>query len=73
MRKKIEELIEKELNPQLKFHAASCKLVSTDDGVVTLKLFGGCSGCPSSIIALFNTIAPVIKEKFPDVKDVILD
>jgi len=72
MRKEIEEIIEKEINPQLALHAGSCELVDVEEGVVTIKLFGGCSGCPSSAITLFNGITPILKEKLPEIKDVLL-
>lgn len=72
MIEQIKEVIEKEINPQLELHAGGCELLDVDDGVVTIRLFGGCSGCPSSHITLFNGIVPILKDKFPDIKDVIL-
>lgn len=69
---KIQELIDEEINPQLALHAGGCELVDVDDGVVTIRLFGGCSGCPSSQITLFNGIIPIFKDKLPEVKDVLL-
>lgn len=68
----IEELIRTEINPQLALHAGGCELVDVEDGVVTLKLFGGCSGCPSSQITLFNGIVPIFRQHLPEVKDVML-
>ena len=69
---KIEQLIETEINPQLALHSGGCELVDVEDGVVTLKLFGGCSGCPSSQITLFNGIVPIFRQHLPEVKDVLL-
>jgi len=68
----IKEVIEKEINPQLDLHAGSCEFIGIDDGIVTLRLFGGCSGCPSSHITLFNGIVPILKERVPEIKDVVL-
>ena len=68
----VKEIIEKDINPQLAFHSGGCELIDVDDGIVTIRLFGGCSGCPSSHITLFNGIVPILKEKIPEVKDVIL-
>lgn len=73
MKDQIEQIIEQDINPQLALHAGGCELVDFEDGIVTLKLFGGCSGCPSSTITLFNGIVPILKEKVPEIKDVILD
>lgn len=69
----VKKVIEDEINPYLAMHAGGCELVDVDDGIITLKLFGGCSGCPSSQITLFNGIVPILKEHFPDLKDVLLD
>lgn len=72
MIEKLKSVIENEINPMLALHAGGCELVDVDDGVVTIKMYGGCSGCPSSALTLFNGIVPVIKEHFPEVKDVLL-
>ena len=48
------------------------ELIDVDDGIVTIRLYGGCSGCPSSHITLFNGIVPILKEKLPEIKDVVL-
>jgi Fe-S cluster biogenesis protein NfuA len=72
MLEQIQKVIETEINPQLALHAGSCQLVGFDDGILTIKLFGGCSGCPSSQITLFNGIVPILKEKFPEIEDVML-
>ena len=51
MIEQIKEIIEQDINPQLQLHAGGCELIDVDDGIVTLRLYGGCSGCPSSQIA----------------------
>lgn len=72
MIEKIREVIDREINPMLELHAGGCELLDVDDGVVTLRMYGGCSGCPSSAITLFNGIVPILKEHVPDIKDVVL-
>lgn len=74
MIEKLKHVIAEEINPYLAIHQGSAELVDFEDGVVTLKLQGGCSGCPSSQLTLFNGIVPIIKEHFPeDVDDIVLD
>lgn len=73
MIERVKEIIQNDINPYLDMHAGGCELVDVDDGVVTLRLYGGCSGCPSSHITLFNGIVPILKEKLPEIKDVILE
>ena len=69
----IEQFIELELAKQLRLQSATCQVTDYKDGVLTLKLLGGCSGCPSSQVAIFNSIAPILQEKFPQIKDITLD
>lgn len=68
----VEKVIEDEINPYLAMHQGGCELIGIEDRTVTLRLHGGCSGCPSSQITLFNGIVPILKEKFPEVEDVLL-
>ena len=72
MIEQIKEIIKNDINPQLELHAGGCELIDFEDGIVTLRLFGGCSGCPSSQLTLFNGIVPLLKEKLPEIKDVVL-
>ena len=72
MLEKIKEVIESDINPYLAMHSGGCEMVDYDDGILTLKMFGGCSGCPSSQITLFNGIIPIFKEKIPEIEDVVL-
>lgn len=72
-RQAIETFIATDLAKQLKLHAASCRLVSYHDEVATIKILGGCSGCPSSQLAIFKMVVPALKEKFPQIKNVLLD
>ncbi len=69
----IKKVIEEDVNPYLAMHSGGCELVDYVDGVVTIRLFGGCSGCPSSHITLFNGIVPILKEKIPEIQDVELE
>ncbi|MDD9951360.1 MAG: NifU family protein [Zetaproteobacteria bacterium] len=69
---RIQEVIVNDINPYLEMHAGGCELLDVEDGIVTIRLYGGCSGCPSSQITLFNGITPILKEKVPEVEDVIL-
>lgn len=69
---RIRDTITSDVNPYLELHAGGCELLDVDDGIVTIRLYGGCSGCPSSQITLFNGIIPILKEKIPEIEDVVL-
>ncbi|MBF0441456.1 MAG: NifU family protein [Oligoflexales bacterium] len=69
---KVKEIIENEINPQLESHSGGCEVVSVEDGVVTIRLLGGCAGCPGRRMTLLNGIVPILKKRIPEIKDVVL-
>ena len=73
MEQKIREIIDQKINPQLAMHGGSCELVEVlTDGVVVVRLGGGCVGCPSRNMTLLGGITPVLKEAVPEIKKVVL-
>jgi len=48
------------------------ELVSADDREVKLKLSGACARCPMSQYTLANIVEATLKEKVPELKEVIL-
>ena len=63
MKEQIEKVIEEDINPYLAMHSGGCEFVEIDqENVLTIRMFGGCSGCPSSQITLFNGIIPIFRE-----------
>ncbi len=72
MMNEIEQLIEEEINPQLALHGGGCEPLDFEEGVLTIRLHGGCSGCPSSKLTLLHGISPILKDRFPEVQEVVL-
>ena len=71
MKEKIEAALE-ELRIPLQMDGGDVKLVEvSDDNVVKVKLLGACSGCPMSQMTLKMSIEQNLKEKFPEIKEVI--
>jgi len=71
MLEKVKEVIENEVRPALAMDGGSIDLVSVDNGVVKVKLSGACAGCPMSQYTLVNFVEATLKEKIPEVKEVI--
>ncbi len=70
------EEIEEALNgirPALQADGGDVELVDIDEaeGIVRVQLQGACSGCPSSQITLAMGIERAIKERVPEVKQVL--
>lgn len=66
--KKVLDLI----RPNLQADGGDVELVEvTEDGVVKVKLVGACGHCPMSTMTLKMGIERTLKEKVPEVKEVI--
>lgn len=70
MKEKIEETLN-QIRPALQADGGDVELVEEKDGIVKLKLKGACAGCPMSQMTLKLGIEKVLKERVPEVKEVI--
>ncbi len=71
IRNKVEELFEKEINPQIASHGGFVELAYIEDTKVFVRLGGGCQGCSSSNATLKQGIAKAIQQLIPEVTEVI--
>ena len=68
---KVKAVIEA-IRPNLQSHGGDVEFVSTEDGkIVKVRLQGACSGCPGAKMTLKMGIERLLKEKVPQVKEVI--
>ena len=71
MTDKVKAVLE-EIRPALQADGGDLELVEvTDDGVVKVKLVGACGTCPMSQMTLKMGIEKRLKEKLPEVKEVV--
>ena len=71
MREKVKAVID-EIRPGLQMDGGDCELVDVSDkGVVKLRLLGACAGCPMSQMTLKMRIEATLKERVPEVKEVV--
>ncbi len=70
MQEKVEEAL-KEIRPLLQADGGDVELVDVTDGVVKVRLKGACMGCPMATVTLQQGIKRAIKERVPEVKDVV--
>ena len=69
--KKIKELIDTYVKPAVEMDGGNIEFKSWEDGVVTVKMQGACSGCPSSTVTLQSGIEGMLKRMIPEVKTVV--
>jgi Fe-S cluster biogenesis protein NfuA len=71
MIEKVKPVID-EIRPYLKADGGDVELVEvTPEGVVKVKLLGACGHCPMSIMTLKMGIEKRLKERVPEVKEVV--
>ena len=71
IRKKVQNLLENEINPALGAHGGWVELIDVKKNAVYLKLGGGCQGCQSASMTLKMGIERVIREKIPEVGEIL--
>ncbi len=68
---KVKEVIEL-VRPALQGHGGDVELVGTDDdNTVRVRLQGACQGCPGAAMTMKMGIERILKEKVPEVKEVV--
>ena len=70
MNEKVEAILN-EIRPSLQADGGDVELVGVNDGMVSLRLTGACAGCPMSSMTLKMGIERILKEKLPEVKEVV--
>lgn len=68
---KVTEVIEM-VRPALQGHGGDVQLVGVnDDKTVKVRLQGACQGCPGAAMTMKMGIERILKEKVPEVKEVV--
>ena len=71
MKEKVQEVLEL-VRPALQADGGDVELVDvTDDGIVSVKLTGACGSCPMSTMTLKMGIERTLRDKIPEVKEVV--
>lgn len=65
------KVIVERINPGLALDGGGVEIVSFKDGVLKVRLMGGCAGCPMRQLTLTNFIEKAIVEHVPEVTKVI--
>jgi len=70
MKEKVEAVLA-QVRPNLQSDGGDVELVDVNEGVIKLKLTRACAGCPMATMTLRNGIERVLREKIPEIKEVI--
>jgi len=70
----VEEAVRRALDkirPAVRLDGGDLELVGVVDGVVTIRLFGACDGCPMSPVTLRAGVERILREEVPEVRGVV--
>lgn len=59
------------IRPAVQMDGGDIELVSVEDGIVTIRLFGACEGCPMSPVTLRAGVEAILREDVPEVREVV--
>ena len=70
MKEKVQAVLE-QIRPLLQADGGDVELVDVNDGVVSVRLKGACGCCPMSTMTLKMGIEQALKERVPEIKEVM--
>ena len=70
MEQQVREVLE-ELRPALQMDGGDVELIGVDGGVVTVRLLGACGGCPMATMTLVGFVEERLKQRVPEVREVV--
>ena len=70
MEEKVKQVLD-EIRVNLQRDGGDAEFIGIEEGVVKLRLLGACAGCPMSQMTLKHGIERILKEKVPEVTEVV--
>jgi Fe-S cluster biogenesis protein NfuA len=60
-----------DVRPALQMDGGDVELIAVDGGVVTVRLLGACGGCPMATMTLVGFVEERLKQRVPEVRQVV--
>ena len=67
----VNKVMAEEVAPALADHGGGATVLKVENGAVYVELEGGCKGCPHARSTIKNGIESLLKERLPEVTEVI--
>ena len=71
IRKAVEELLEREVNPSVASHGGKISVVEVKNGDLYIAMSGGCQGCAASQVTLKQGVEVMVRRVVPQVRAII--
>ena len=70
LEQQVREALE-DVRPALQMDGGDVELIGLDGGVVTVRLLGACGGCPMATMTLVGFVEERLKQRVPEVRQVV--
>jgi Fe-S cluster biogenesis protein NfuA len=70
-KEKVQYLLDSQINPGVAEHGGSVGVVTVEDNILYLRLYGGCQGCGAADFTLKQGIETIVKRAVPEIDQVI--
>jgi len=64
-------ILDEQVNPSIAMHGGRADLVAVEEGIVYLRLSGGCQGCGLATVTLSQGIEVALRDSLPEVVSVV--
>lgn len=71
MARRVLAILHEQINPSIASHGGRADLVSVEEGVVYLRLSGGCQGCGMASVTLSQGIEVALRDEIPEITRVV--
>lgn len=71
LRKIIERLFEREVNPRVAAHGGSIRMVGLAGDTLEISMHGGCQGCSSSSVTVKASVEVMVKRVAPEITSIV--
>ncbi len=68
--KQVQDALE-ELRPALRMDGGDVELVGVEGGVAKVRLLGACGGCPMAMMTLVGFVEERLKQRVPQIQQVV--
>ena len=73
MYSKVNDIVNKKIRPYLNSHGGDITVLKVDDHILTVRLTGRCSDCPSAMYSTRQMIQDIVCEQMPSIETVVIE
>ena len=65
---RVAHFLNAEIRPALQTNGGDIEIIEVSDGVARVRLHGGCSGCPSAVMAVIMEVEQELRKRIPEIE-----